>query len=510
MRTTTMKFLVPLTAVLVAGGCLENSLAIDNPNQRTTEAFWQTQADAVAGMNAVYRTLMEDGTWARNRYWALDHRTDAFMSRSPAINILNFSRSLITNYADGFLTGMWVQPYRGVYRANQVIQNLPAIEMDAALKTRLIAEARFLRAHYHFQQALLFGNAPIVTELPSPGDAPAFSTQAEVYAFAEREALQAAQDLPWRYTGDDIGRVTRGGALAQAADAQMMQKKWAAAAATLQQIIASGQYSLLPNYRDLFTRSGDNSNEGLFEVQFGPNTLVSQGIRGNVNPRLVGPSGAGFNDTQPTDWAFQQFFAEPGRSYPSNPDPRLEWTFFWNKPGGMDVMGRTFASRYATTGPGGGPGFREKSLNETYFIKKYQLYFEGPPTNFDNDLNFKIYRLGTVYLMLAEALTETNQLAGARDALNKVRTRVGLPDVPTTLTQAQMRDWVDREHLLELAWEQQRLPYLIRQGKYNKAFLRTRSPQLGDFFVDGRSELMPIPSSEINANPDNARQNPGY
>jgi len=506
MRTKTLTLIVPLVCALLPAACMDNELDIINPNTRTTEVFWASEADAIAGMNAVYRTLFNDGIYGRNRQFAWA-RTDTYTSRSPAINILNFPKSVVTNYNDGFLVGFWEHPYQGIFRANQVIHHVPDIAgINSAVADRIVAEARFIRALYHFEQALLFGDVPIVTELATNDDQPEHRPRAEVWKFVSDEALAAAPALEWKYTGNNIGRATRGGALALAADALMMEKKWTEAAAALQQVVASGQYSLLPDYSKLFVLpDGENSAESLFEVQFGDNSTTSLGARGNVNPRLVGPQGVGFSDLQPTEYGFQQFFAE-GPGWPNNPDPRLQWTIEWNNPAGNDVWGRSFASRYPN-------GFRETDVNHTYFWQKYQEYWRtAAPPDFDNPLNLKVYRYGTVLLMLADALNEAGQPAAAAVPLNMVRARpsVNLPPVPTTLTQAQMRERIDREFILEAMHEgNTRLTYLVRHDLLNKAFLTARNLVHGQTFIDGKSHVLPKPQAEIDRNP-NAQQNAGW
>jgi starch-binding outer membrane protein, SusD/RagB family len=503
MRTHRLSLIVPLVLTLPAAACMDNSLDITNPNQRTEEVFWASEADAIAGMNSVYRTLYNDGTYGRNRQFVWG-RTDTYTSRSPATNILNFPKSVVNSLTDGFLNGYWEDPYRGIFRANQVIHNVPDIAMTVATRDRIVAEARFIRALYHYEQALLFGDVPIITDVATLEDKPEYKPRADVWKFVSDEALAAAPALEWRYTGANIGRVTRGGALALAADALMMQKKWTEAAAALQQIVASGQYSLLADYSRLFVLpDGENSAESLFEVQFGDNAMAVQGARGNINPRLVGPQGLGFSDMQPTEWAFQQFFAD-GPGWPNNPDPRLDWTIVWNKPGGMDVWGQQFATRYPN-------GFRETDVNHTYFWKKYQEYWRtAAPPDFDNPINLKVYRYGVALLMLADALNEAGQPAAAAAEVNKVRTRARATLIPTNLTQAEMRDRINREFVLEATWEgSTRLAYLVRHDYLNKAYLTARNPVHGATFVNGKSEFLPKPQREIDRNP-NGRQNPGW
>ncbi len=158
MHTQKIKVLGLLAAALLATGCLDNPLNLDNPNQRTTEAFWNTEADAISAMDAVYRTLLDNGLYGRNRYWMWG-RTDLNLSRSPASSIQNAVRGIFSDYNyGGFLNGIWEDPWRGIFRANQVITEVPEMEdLDAGLAQQLVAEARFIRGLYHFEQAVMFG-----------------------------------------------------------------------------------------------------------------------------------------------------------------------------------------------------------------------------------------------------------------------------------------------------------------------------------------------------------------
>lgn len=507
-------------ALLPLGGCMDNGLDIINPNERTLESFWQTPQDAIDGGNALYFIPYSRGLWGRNRYW-MWARTDAYMSRSPAGNIQNAVRGIITDYNyTGFLSGIWEDPYVGIFRANTILAKVGQMEadgkIDSALKTRIFAETKFLRGLFYFHQTLLFGDCPLITETIDALYKPTWNTEAEILAQVVKDATEAAADLPWTWSGADKGRATKGAALALAAEAYMMQKKWSEAATALQQIVDSNQYQLLPVYADLWRiPSGEQSAESLFEVAFGDIDQQSAGVRGNINPRLIAPSSGtgssvGFNDIQPNDWAFGLFFEGPGNSYPNNPDPRLDATIFWNKPGGMDVFGIPFAQRYATTGPGGGPGFRDTDLNHTYFWKKGQEYWLTRLTNFANPINYKIYRLGTIYTMLAEARAELGQLDAARNAVNVVRARAGAQPMPAGLSADSVKGFVNHEDLRENMWEgHHRLRFLKSHGLFNKAYLSQMNPFHAQLFDDVKNQYIPIPNVEMDRNP-NAVQNTGW
>lgn len=514
-------------ALLPLGGCLDNSLDIINPNQRTLESFWQTEQDAIDGANALYFIPYSRGMWGRNRYW-MWARTDAYMSRSPASNIQNAVRGIITDYNyTGFLAGIWDDPYVGIFRANTILEKVegmnPTSSTWAATKTRIVAETKALRALFYFHQALLFGDLtntqstlPLILEPIDANYKPTWKPVADIYAQVLKDAGEAVPNLPWTWTGSSKGRVTKGGALALMAEAYMMQQKWSEAAAALQQIVDSNQYSLLPVYGDNWRiPAGEQSAEGIWEVAFGDIDQQTAGVRGNINPRLIGPSSGagsslGFNDIQPNDWAFQLFFEGPGASYPNNPDPRLDATIFWNKPGGMDVFGQAFAQRYRNTGPNGGPGFRDADLDHTYFWKKYEEYWRTSLTDFANPINYKIYRLGTIYTMLADARAMTGNLVAAKAAIDVVRARAGVPPMPAGLSADSVKGFLNHEDLRENMWEGHgRLRFLKSHGLFNKTYLAQMNPFHAQLFDNVKNQTIPIPQAEMDRDP-NARQNTGW
>ena len=229
-------------------------------------------------------------------------------------------------------------------------------------------------------------------------------------------------------------------------------------------------------------------------MQFTDEAQLSQGSAGYSGPKLYGPCGPAFCDQNPTRWYFDQFFAEN----PAVPDPRLDFTIFYNKPGGMDVFGEPFATRYA-------------DRLDALFVKKYTQYYSRRDEIFDNPTNFKVLRLGGVLLLHAEALNEANRTDEAAAFVNRVRARVGLGNLPAGLDQAGMRARIEREQLLELGFEAERFRYLQRQNLLTAANLPTLRAHDPDFdvFTVGRAELLPIPNSETDLNAG-VLQNPGY
>src|SRR5437867_10385998 len=153
----------------------------------------------------------------------------------------------------------------------------------------------------------LSGTVPLTTTPPTTSDGPATASPAEVWGQIERELADARAALPQSYSGADVGRATWGAATALLGKAQMQQAKWSAAAATLQEVIGSGLYDLMPNYADNFTDRFENNQESLFEVQFGDRSLLSAGTRELNISRMVCPCGLSYCDGLPPCLYVAQF-----------------------------------------------------------------------------------------------------------------------------------------------------------------------------------------------------------
>jgi len=212
-----------IVAVGLLTGC-DRSLDIVNPNQVTTQSFWKTADDALAGVNAVYSTTHRGGIsrWLPFYYII---RSDEGRSQSPATDIVNnMDQFLVTDYNYGNAYSVWNDNYIGINRANQVIENVPNIQMDATLRNRYLGEAKFMRAMFYYHLVTLWGNVPLVLQTPVVGDKPNSATIAQVWAQIEKDLTEAAAVLPTTYGSADLGRATKGAAYALLARAQMQQK----------------------------------------------------------------------------------------------------------------------------------------------------------------------------------------------------------------------------------------------------------------------------------------------
>ncbi len=491
-----LRTIVP--SLLVAGalaGCA--SLDLTNPNQQSTDTYWKTQTQALTGINAVYNGLLNNGTYGRWMVFATDLRSDIGMIQSPWTDLSNFTKFTFTSYDFEVNREIWQHHYQAIFRANQVIDKVPQIAMDAGLRSRIVGEAKFIRGLLYFNLVSLYGNPPLITRTAEPQDRPANATPAQLYAQIEKDLTDAQAVLPASYSGADVGRATKGAATALLGKVLLQERKWQAASDQLAQVISSGQYDLMPNYADNFTATSENNKESIFEVQFGDRSMLASGVRGLNISKMVGPCGPSYCDGRPTTWYLKQFQQE--KTTAGTPDPRLLATLYYY---GTPVYNMSWTDLFRRFGQNGIAGD-----TAAVFWKKWGEYYLTPDQDWDAAINFRVIRFADVLLAQAEALNELGRPADALPLVNRVRARANMPAIAGGLDQATMRDRILRERMFELGLEGQRWNDLARHDMITAA-LKDHDAEY-NYFVAGKSNLLPIPQSEIDLNA-NVKQNPGW
>lgn len=489
----------------------EDLIQVD-PNNDAVDSFWKTDQDAVEGVNAAYGSLLTDGTYMRSTPLLLDLKGDDCRSNSPWGAMYNVGR-FNSNVSDAAIYGWAYETYyQGVYRANQVLENVPNIAFtDASLKNRILGEAHFLRGLYLFHAVNMFKSVPLPTQIAAVYPQ---KTEAEGWAQVIADFKAAADLLPTTHPDiNNKGRATKGAALGYLGKAYLFTKDFPNAKIAFKQVIDLGVYSLVSNYRDNFTDTNENNSESLFEVQFsrsaggvdlGWGGAPASGW-GKTSARAItyGPRAFGWTDVQPTFTLFNEFQVE--KTVTNEVDPRLDATMFYNKPG-VKLYGQTFSTFYA-----GNPG----DLNDL-FCRKYQNSDGAYANEFDwrSGINERLLRYADVLLMYAECLNETGDTPGAYQYIQMVRNRVGLPNLATAkpgMNQVQMREQIGHERFLEFPLEGHRFDDIRRWGwlqdPVKLAWLKSRDVEFNSYAA-GR-EFFPIPQLEMDNNPGTI-QNSGY
>ena len=414
---------------------------------------------------------------------------------------------------NGYHLRVWGKNYMIIQRANSAIENIKKMDnLREDLKNRLLAECRFIRGFAYHVLIWRFGDVPLLLDPISEQEfAPARAAKAEVVQHIYSDFDFAAKYLPVTWTGKDIGRVTKGAALGYLAKEYLFNKEWSKAATEAKKVMDIPEYGLLDNYLDLWTPGINNTKEGLFEIQywtpdgeFHP-LYYFRWLRGEASN--TGARGYGWSKVvQDLVNAFENIDGTPfdpaGRDLHSdntqyeNRDPRLEMSIFHE---GMDYYGQPF----------------KRSWSETdYAWRKYSVAKNDPLliNNVNIPINWKVLRFAEVLLIYAEAKNEADgPVAEVYNAINRVRNRVGMPDLPGGLSTEEMRERIYNERRVELASEGTRLEDLTRWRRLKEALERKHLNQGVNFQItfDEFRYLWPIPQMEIDVNP-NLVQNPGY
>ena len=396
------------------------------------------------------------------------------------------------NPENSILTGRWQEPYVGINRANKLIVSIEGNELITENGQKLmIAEAKFLRAWYHFHLTKVFGPIPIVTKVLQPAEyKEKQNTVEEVYAQIEKDLIQAIPNLPDKseQPADHVGRATKGAAQAFLVKMYVFQGKWQEAADLSDIIIKEGQYSLEPNYEDVFTSKGQNGVESIFEIQYlfkagddswgdaneGNVTAIYQGSRElyDEDGEIVSGWGWGFN--LPTQDLYEEFEAD---------DPRLKATIIAD--GDVVFEGTPDEEKIATQ--------HINSIGyETTVYHSLKYYIPKSERNdmSDSPNNWRAIRYADLLLWNAEAKA---QIGGDWETpLQEVRDRVDMGESPI----ADPLQAIYHERRVELAMESHRYWDLVRTGRGD----------LMDGYADNK-RYFPIPQGEISLNP-NLEQNP--
>ena len=509
MRIRRVLLLASFAGAALAG-CAD--LDVTNPNQQSSQSFWATASDAERGLTAVYNQMSRNGVFGRWHVFAHDIRSDIGTAEaSPWGDLGQFNAFRLNDYNFEINRQLWFHNYEMIGRANLVIANVPAIEMDDARKAQIIGEAKFLRALGYWNLVTLYENIPLPLTPQSPEARPATADPAETWAAIEADLVDASNVL---LDPDDAafqpGRPSKWTALGMLGKVRLQQRKWDEAIIPLGEVIAGGDYVLLSDYQANFRQETDMNAESLFEVA--TEDAFPIGILGISFPKMVGPCyrpGGGlpdFNptwcDARPTRWYFERFMES--RTTTDEVDPRADVTLLYKRDDRAteQVFGRDRGS-YFVNPPSVPAG---QGADTMIFFRKYGEWHLNRDQVWDNPINYKVLRYADILLMQAEALNENDQTPQAYQYINQVRARVGKSAL-AGLTKEQLRDTILFERMFEFGLEASRFNDLMRHNRLSTA-LESHDNDFGNF-IAGTSERLPIPTTETNLNP-NAEQNFGW
>jgi len=511
----------------------------ESPKSVVTESFLNTATGFERAVNAAYQT-------SRN-----------FYGRERGFNVTTFGTDTYREGADGGfkffnrysadfdsrsggLQEIWSEFYEGINTTNIVIDRAPNVgDVDEALKTQRVAEARFLRAFFYFHLVRLWGDVPLKLSETTEISTEVIRDPAEaVYDAIISDLNIAVNDLASKVDQPQVGRATKEAAqhlLALVHLTRGESSDWAIAADNAIDVIESGNFSLLDRYGDIFIPGNERNDEVVWSVQYSADPIANaQGNRSHLyfimtydepaGMRRVIENGRpwkrcrptkflanlyGENDTRWED-SFKTYYASNDEgSIPTGSNGEKLWalgdTAVWvprrvvtqeekdSRPPilirGIDEWtGRSFPTLTKHIDP------NRDSTNDPSGIRDFQLF-----------------RLAETYLIAAEALMQDGRLDDAVQYFNVVRRRAAEPgfEAELEITAAELDiDMILDERARELAGEGRRWFDLVRTGKLLervRAYNEDAAPNIQE-----KHFLRPIPQDEIDRATNEVGQNPGW
>ncbi|HWV71558.1 MAG TPA: RagB/SusD family nutrient uptake outer membrane protein, partial [Pseudosphingobacterium sp.] len=501
--------IIYIAGFFLLGSCKKELNQLD-PNNVTEVEYWKTEADVLGGLAATYKIFRSPfrGYWGYKQVQLFSGRGDDFFMRNDDRNVYQlstFTNNATTSTPSELYTGCYI----GIFRANQVIEKTPLVEMDEERKAQLIAEAKFIRALNYFILVINFQSVPLITRLPQSSDdysMPAAPEEA-IWAAIESDWIEAKEKLPVSYPSNYVGRATKGAAIGFLAKAYVYQQKWAEAEQEFSLLVQSNgqpqspyQYNLLDNYEHNFMKEYDNNIESLFEIQNQnvggldlSGTETAQETQGSTTAQAFAPTEvAGWFQAYPTNKMFNAFQKE--KTIDGDFDPRMYASIVWDYPGAT-YYNKPYSSF-------------TRVFDKNSRIRKYQNWRDDNEGEKVSEINEKVLRFADILLLYGETLTMLNRVNEAYPLINRIRARASLALLPTGYSQTSMMEEIRHQRMVEFFREGQRFYDLRRWSLLNQE-IKNSDKEGREFYNNAIHQYFPIPQNEINTNP-NIQQNPAW
>lgn len=513
MKRKNIYVTILLALSLGLASCSKDFLELEPMTGQVEANYYKTELDAknaVYGIYDSYQDIYNADVLGMSEAFS----DNAFSGGADKTDFQNYQGSENTSFSpeNSDVVGLWKRCYEGIYRSNLYLSKEDGITFTTSgLKDRLRAEAYFLRGYMYWDLVRHYGWAPIVTSvLPSTDDYKSLTqdTPSAIYAQVAKDLLVALPNLPETVAPTETGRITKAACqaliariylyhtgISQIAGLGLTAEQWgdgttvinkAYAKSLLSDIIASGKYTLVPSFSDLWDWSNQANSEVILSQNFSNLGLSSWSDVGQINGNM-----------------FSQ------RCGPRNPKPT---TFAYNCWSGCTVswdLVNAFGTdaRMSVTVFNAGTeldSYDPFYMNTGYFNRKYmaQTAYESQlagdkVTNWAR--NIFIIRYADVLLMAAELDVDGKGV----DYFNEVHQRAG-----NTAVASIDEDAIYNERRLEFAGEGLRKWDLLRRGlAYAKtncersfnvpAGIPNASHFEGRVFNENSWGMMPIPASEI-------------
>ncbi len=510
--------IILIISVVFLFSCSKDFLNLTPPTSLSSPSFFRDEAQFMQAMNAsyvplrevVFTAVYEDEMRSDNTFFTIYQANRGFEPHREAYTqFLNNAQSSAIPNSPG---SRWTSDYSGISRVNAILTQLADntfLSQEAI--NMFTGESLFLRAFYYFDLVTHYGGVPLHLEQIQNADEsfkPRNSVD-EVYTQIKADLAAAIPLLPTVTSFPQSGRASKGAAKMLLAYVYMTQpvREYDKAEQELRDVV-NMNYSLLPDYADVFDPTNKNHRESIFEVQYMSDLVSGQQSqfawvfmpKATNTTLIMGFDGGRMNIFSgwnvPTD--------EMVESYEAG-DERLPASVAVVEGTLSGVEDFTITALKSPVGYTPAPGTVFRYMVNKYFHPPYPVAFNTPD-------NFPIFRYAGALLLLAECLAEQERAPEALPFINEVRRRAGLGDLAVAT-----KENIANEMRHELAFENHRWLDLIRTGKAIETITakgNTLKSTYGwilpaAFNITQDRLIYPIPAREIQMN-ENLVQNPGY
>ncbi|SHJ09211.1 Starch-binding associating with outer membrane [Arenibacter nanhaiticus] len=512
-------------------------------NEISDDAFWNDPVLVSYYINDLYANL------PLQQYQLGESRTDnSVHSQRDKWRASSFLYNYNLENADNPSEVTWSTSYENIRKFNRFVEKIELSSLSLEEINSYKGEVYFLRAFTYFELVKRYGGVVLLNEVLSLKDNWEIprSTEDETYDFIFQDLKKACELLPDYWEGKDKGRATKGAAWALRSRAALYNKRFDEAIEAAKEVYKLG-YNLVPGqtpeqYRSIWWTTNKDNSEIIFDKQFSNPDVSNAMLIYHMVTYINDPYGdRGWGGLGPTQNLIDQYELKDGSQAPQfsgkpeteifdihesgiyeNREPRFYASIVFH---GANIWlngdkGPVAVDRYTMDTPDKGDGSMT-GYNVWKWIDydNYNYPYAGSSSK-DHSINWIYFRLAEVILNEAEARVEKGDITGALTAVNKIRSRVGLPNLTET-NQIKLRELIRKERRIELAFEDHRFWDIRRWRIGNKtnqgvmSGVRFISPT--KFYIsntdtrtwDDRLYYHPIPRSEI-VRMNVLEQNPGF
>lgn len=485
---------VMLLALLAS--CKDDFLNL-KPEASLVSGTLSSAQDAENELTGAYSRLSSNGYFQYSRYYLTEGIND-----NHYLNGDNPQEWLLENFnfdaSNGVIQGAYNELFSHISAANAVLSDVPAIEdqkwKGTNRKEQILSEAAFIRALNYYELVTQFGGVPVILSVSQGGNYyPARNTEQEVYAQIIKDLVYAESNLSVLPYNNQSGRATKGAAQALLAKTYAQMGDYANCLLYANKVMASGTYSLVSDFRNLWGNKNKNTKESIFEIQ----------VPGGGTPYSF--------------WGFE-IFADSDNKFPKRNIASKSLIDAFSTAGDNGTRYSATINFATTTASFNMPVNAWDASKPIPFMNKYPN-----PNGFASDDNIVVIRLADIMLLAAEANVQLvksgsgGSLATATTLLNQVRSRAGLPNTTFT-SQNDLALAVLNERKLELVFECTRWNDLKRADKNGivnvVSIMNNQKDSFGKSLgytmaADKHQFIFPIPQQDLQLN-KNLTQNPGY